>query len=422
MPAPSLLKMLLRALSGGLLVGVTARLATLIMHTLLARHLGPQDYGVFVYALSLAVLLALIAPLGWQTAITRLIAQYTVEKAWPLLRGALQRASQITLSAAVTVSLMLLLSALLLITDQDLVQGLWFAALLMPGLAYKKLCRRALMGLQRTKLGMFLDDALVSLLMIGALLLVNATADASTLLWVYLGLVIAVCMAAQLALRRYLMTQTVQAVPAYRTRAWFKIALPSILGQISKQLMNRIDVLMLGPMIGVINVGYYSSAFRITYALAFIPVVVGSVISPMLVKAYYGHDRQRTRMIFAIAVALSLVLILPIAALLLVFPETVIQWVFGDGFAAAVELLQVLVIGQLFVTLAGPVATLLTMTGQEKTFGWTTALVLLLNIIGNYFAIQQFGALGAAWVTTLSLALLAVLQTVAAVRHLRTPA
>jgi O-antigen/teichoic acid export membrane protein len=78
-----------------------------LMHTVLGRSIGVEGYGTFSYALTLAGVLAIVAPLGWPTALMRFIAQYIEQRRWGLLRGAVQRSYQITALMAVLLSLTL---------------------------------------------------------------------------------------------------------------------------------------------------------------------------------------------------------------------------------------------------------------------------------------------------------------------------
>lgn len=67
-----------------------------LMHSILGRLIGPEQYGIFSHALSIAMVLSIVAPLGWHTALMRFVAQYVVQGKPGLVWGSILRGHQIT--------------------------------------------------------------------------------------------------------------------------------------------------------------------------------------------------------------------------------------------------------------------------------------------------------------------------------------
>jgi len=408
---------LFRLLLGGTAIGLISRVLLLIMHLLAARWLGPAEYGIFIYAIGLGMLFATLTPLGWHIAITRFLAEYQVKKQFDRMRGAVMTAEAIVWGTSIAVSLLLYSLADTVIQDTKLILGVTLGAILILPLSLRRLRRRQLLGLDKVKEGLFLDEGLTPLLVLLALLLLPLS-SAVDLVIVFIVSAIFAVLVLSVKFYRYLPAEIHGVTTTYELKAWMAIALPSILAMASRELINRVDILMLGPMASLADVGEYSAAYRLSYMLSFIPVIVGSVISARIANAYYADNLGKARQVFIHALVFSAAIALPIILVLAVFPDKLVQLLFGRDFEASAQLLQVLIIGQAINALTGPVSSVLVMTGRQGAYGVAIACMGVFNIVGNYLAIPVWGAIGAAAVTTLTIALLNIWTMTIVIRHL----
>ena len=405
----NLIGRLSRVIAGGLVVGAVAQGALLIMHILLGRELGPTDYGMFSFVLGVTVLLAQVIPFGWQALITRLIAQYSVERNWGLLRGAVLRSNQITVVNALFAALTIYFATHWMALEAEIATGMGFGALLLPFLAVKILRRRQLMGLHQPKLALFLDDGAAPLFMIAIVVTVGITNPGQAIL-IYTVIVIFICIVATIALQRGMPEQARTAKAEFQTRAWIGIALPLTLAIASRMVLNRIDILMIAPMLGFHDVGLYSAAQRISYVLLFVPMVIGTVTSSMIANAFYKNDLMEVRRIFIISMGISALAASLIMVVLIPFSDIVIRLTYSQRFTDAAVLLQILAFGQFVFASSGPIASVMMMTGQEKAFSYTITVIVVVNVVGNFIAIPILGAVGAALVTAACTTALSIWQ------------
>jgi len=406
-----------RAIVAGAGIAVVAQGAIFIMHILLGREFGPADYGVFSIAIGLATLGAQVVPLGWQTVVTRFIAQYSVEREWGLLRGAVLRSNQITLLNAIIASVIIYAISRWLELEDNLSAGVGFGALLLPFLAAKALQRRQLMGFHRPKVGIILDDAAAPLFMIAVIFTMGFHEPGPTI-FIYTGFVVVVCIIGAIAVHREMPEQAHTSKAEFQTKVWMMIALPATLGLASRIVLNRIDLLMIGPMIGVYDVGLYSTAQRLSYVLLFMPMVIATVTSSMIAAAFYKNDMAEVRRIFVVSTGISVFAASLFIAVVLLFSDIVIRLTYGQNFTDASGLLQVLAVGQFIQATGGLIPSMMLMTGQEKMFSYTITAIMVLNIVGNFFTIPIYGAMGAALVTVICTVILNVWQFFIMNRHL----
>lgn len=375
-----------------------------LMHTILGRALGTEGYGTFSYALTLAGVLAIVVPLGWPTALMRFIAQYVEQQRWELLRGAIQRAYQITLFSAALAAVALWAISHWNRVSPDLATSLRFAALLLPLLAFVGLRRKALQGLQRVKASIAVEEIFLPLVVIAGMYLFAITSSSGALL-LYAGAAFLAFLVGSVWLWRSLPAQSRAAKPEFRTRPWMAVAIPMIFGGLGQIILNRTDVIMLGAMTDMESVGLYGAATRLATLNTFVLGAVNTIAAPMIAAAFYGSRYQQVREIMVKAMLWSTIGALPLFAVMLFQPQLLLS-LFGTGFIQAGALLQILAVGQFVNAATGPVGFALQVTGRERMFALAIGTAATANVVGNLLAIPAFGAIGAAYVTAASIMLL----------------
>ena len=156
----NLLRKLFRGAKDALLVRSTGLVLLFMMHMFLGRFLGLEAYGTFSYAITLATIGAMVAPLGWHTAIIRYIAQYIEKKQWGLMRGALSQAQRSTLLAVIPCAAVFLVISHFASTE-GLTVSFGYAALLLPVLALIYIRRGALQGLKKVKSSIVPEEVVI---------------------------------------------------------------------------------------------------------------------------------------------------------------------------------------------------------------------------------------------------------------------
>lgn len=382
--------------------------AVFIMHSVLARKIGAAGYGTLSYALSIVGVLSVIAALGWPNAILRLASEYAGSERWGLLRGALRRAHQSAFLLSLILSLVLAGVAQAWSPGAGLKTSLRYAAALLPVLAYLTLRRRAFQGLHWIKTSIVLEDvalpAAVTVVVVAFSVSTAAGAFAS-----YWAVAAAIAVAGGVLLTRCLPAAARAAAPEYRNREWAAIALPMLLGALGTIVMNRADAVVLGTMVDMDTVGVYSAASRIAQVNVFVLASANTIAAPMLAHAHHAGNPKHFTSIRRQAMGLSTLGALPLCAIMLVFPAELLG-LFGQEFSRGVPLLRILALGQLVNAATGPVGFALLMSGRERLFAITTATTAAVGVVALLVVIPRAGALGAAWVSAASLAVLNLWQ------------
>ena len=145
------------------------------------------------------------------------------------------------------------------------------------------------------------------------------------------------------------------------------------------------------------DVAYLTSAYRIFVLFELLSLAVHSIAMPTLSLSARDGDWARFRSACKETIARGALLLggAYIGVFLLAEP---VMGVFGEGFAAAVPSLRVLMVAGLVALLMGPVEDLLLMTGQTGRLATYTLFRLVLTVVAAMLVVPSHGAIGLAYV------------------------
>ncbi|MHA6297929.1 flippase [Devosia sp. CAU 1758] len=410
LPSHIVSSQLAKSFAGTFAAGIAARLAVLFMTIVLARNLSPSGYGEFIFAIGTAALVAQIAVLGWPSLMLRIIPTYRAKGEYSLLRGVLRSADMVALTGGLVAVGAVITIASLLSSDVELVAGLMLASLMVIPAGFNFLRRAQLAGSKRAGMGVLLDEGLPPLAVLAAALAFGIGGPSDAVL-IYVGAMCIGVVLASIYFHRTLPNETWTAPPAFEIRGWMLTALPLLVGLSSKLMMNRMDVLMLGPLAGLTEVGYYGVAFRVTYLLTFPQIMIMTTVTPFLAESIANKNARSMWRYFGIALAASLLITGPVCIFLIVFAEQIIEFIFGQQFAQSAAPLGILALAQSFTAISLPISGLLIASGRGMHFGVINAAAALMNVGLNFLFIPHMGGQGAAWATTIASGVVLLAQT-----------
>ena len=388
--------------------------AALVAEVLIARLLGVRSYGDYVFAFSLISILAVFAKLGMDNLRVRFIPAYVGSGEWGLLRGVMRRSRQ---SALATAALMAVFTACVIWLIGDSVSPslratLLIACILLPVLTIIQVQAGGLWAFKRIAYARAPTELLRPLLLAAGVVLavvvlrfpasapvaMVANLVASSIILLLLGFLLA----------RTVPAQAGSAEPRYSTREWLSVGfqLLLIIGFII--LLNRLDIIMIGALLGTAEAGIYNSAVRIARLILLGLLATNAIVAP-LISQLYAQERMRdlqrmisfaARVIFAITV--------PICLGVLLFGQWALA-LFGLEFTRGYTALIILSIGQTISALAGPVGILTTMTGHQKVAAVVYGGIAGLNIVLNAILIPTYGIVGGAVATAIAIAALNII-------------
>ena len=168
------------------------------------------------------------------------------------------------------------------------------------------------------------------------------------------------------------------------------------------RVIEKIDQIMLGEMIGSQSVGIYSAATRISEIWYFIPTAIASSISPAIFSAkkegdeilYYRRIQQLLRLLSTIAILIAV----PMSFL----SGDLVTILFGSEYSAAGPILAIHTWAAVFVFMGVGTSSWFIAEGLTYLTFRRTLIGAVMNIMLNFVLIPMYGGIGAAIATVIS--------------------
>lgn len=180
-----------------------------------------------------------------------------------------------------------------------------------------------------------------------------------------------------------------------------KESLPLLLTSTAVIIYQRIDQVMIGQMIDKESVGYFSVASRFVEILVFFPMMLSRTITPILVKIRERNEEEyvaKAQQFMNISVWLSFfasTFVSCIASLL-------VKYTFGDTYIPAVAVLQIMSFKAAVVALSNTAGSMLVTEGLQRFAIFRDSFGCIVCIALNYLLLPRYGIIAAAFVAIAS--------------------
>jgi O-antigen/teichoic acid export membrane protein len=404
------------ALLGSAAVRFAGMGLTFLVGVQLARYLGPENYGVYGFAMSLILMSSVGLSLGVPPLATREAALAAGRSDWQTFNGVFRWSAGLLLglSCLLTIGGLMLLPFLSGHLDPDSRTIALIFLLIVPVYTLTSLVGALMRGMGLLVGGQTLDaiirPALYSALLFGAMLMAGRL-DATEALTLHLfaGLVTLGCGAGWLLWNRPAAASA--ADTNIRARHWIRGALPMGLTDILLNMERNFPIVLLGILAAGHEVGSRLSAadvgiFRVALSSAvfvLLPLsLFAAIVVPVAARLLTQGDRRRLQLFASAAVFAASGAILGITAFLWFAGAALISLVFGAEYVAAWPVLMVLCLTQIMASATGISPGLLTATGHERQVTQAAALSLAVGIVAAVVLTTTYGVMGMAWATVLA--------------------
>lgn len=401
--------MLARGAAASFAVSVAGTGLGFLVQFLLARLLGPVQFGIYVYVLGWMNIALIIAKLDFDTAAVRFVGAYNANGAWSDFAGFLRRSLQIVGMLSLTVSIVGA-AALWVAGDRlstDIRVAAFAACLLLPFTAIQQLRANALQGLkllvQAQAPVVVVRPFVFALGIFTAVSLLGADVNATGAILLNLGATLVALVVTSRLLGRAVPRETRAAAPTFHTRHWIHVAGAMFMISVANIVLSmQTDVVIVGSLLGTTAAGHYSVASQMSWIAIFGVMAVLSMASPMFAELHAQDRRADLQRLVQLASRMTTVVALP-AVLVMIIGGPFILSLFGPSFADAYPVLVVLCMAQLVGALWGGVAGfMMTMTGHQKQAAIIVGVGAVFYIALAFILTPAFGAVGTATATVIS--------------------
>lgn len=374
---------------------VVTLLGSLLVGIMVARYLGPEQYGLMNYVISYVALFQVLASFGLDSIEIREESKANDKK-------------DIIIGTAFTLKCIFSLVAMAVVVITALLfEADSFTKAMICMYSFSMLLNS--FGVIRNHFtslvwNEYVVKTEISRTIIGALIKVVLLLLHASLFWFIAATLFDVLLLASGYCVAY--SEKIGKISLWRfDKEWAKYLIkqsfPLLLSGAAVIIYQRIDQVMIGNMIDKASVGQFSVASKFVEILIFIPTIMAQTITPVLVRIREKSEEEYERKA-QLFMNVTLWVCVIFSVVMSSLSYWMIRWTFGVDYLPAVSVLQVMAFKAVGVALASTSGQLMVIEEIQKN-------VVFRNIIGsvacvslNLIFIPWWGIVGSAWVAVLS--------------------
>jgi len=183
--------------------------------------------------------------------------------------------------------------------------------------------------------------------------------------------------------------------------ALLKDALPLIFSGSLMVVYSRIDQVMIKSMLGNEAVGYYSVSVTLTEAWHVIPFVLTASLFPAIIESKENDEAvfiDRMRQIYSLLLFTAVAIALPVSWA----SNGIVQILFGSAYFQSGPVLAILIWNCVFIYLLVANGKWIIIENNQRIWLWIAPVGCLINVLGNFVLIKEYGIKGAAAATIIT--------------------
>lgn len=368
----------------------------LLVTAWVARYLGPEQYGIWNYAIAFAALFGTFATLGLDGIVVREVVKNPSGSNEILGSAFVLKLGGGVLALAISVGLIAFwkpndsLTFYLVVITAGTFLCQSFDAI---DLFFQSQVRSKYSVLAKDASFVVVSLVRIALILFGATVIAFAGAGLAEAVLGALFLVVTYRMRGESVLQ--------WRVKVHAMRAMLRDSWPLILSGLVIMVYMRIDQIMIGEMVGKAAVGTYAAAVRISEIWYFIPVAVASSMYPAILELRNSNpDRYRLRLqqLYDMLTWLSFggALVVSLSS------GIIINLLYGTEYHEAAGILIIHIWTGVFVSLGVASGKYLLAENLTRIAFYRSLSGAVANVLANLALIPRYGAAGAAIATLLS--------------------
>jgi len=418
---------------------VISKLLAYVYRVIIARYLGPSDFGILSIGLAVQGIIIVLAALGLYQGVLHFIAVYesTGDGGTKKIRGTIL--GSLRLQAIVSLPF----AAALFLASDHIANGFTvpflgiFVGYKIPqlGIILKILAFSIPLEVLTSNLMIITQsfrkveyrvllrsivENIVKIALTGSLLLLGFGLFGASI-----ALVLS-CLIAFLA-GLYIVQKKVyklfaggkEAIAAYNMRELFSYSWPLFAIGFFGVLMRVIDTLMLGYMSTTYNTGIYNVAAPTANMLTIAENAFGTLFLPVVTGLYAVKNMHELKRTYKTVTRWIFAAIFPATLFTVLFSGEILGIMFGEVYTEGAGALAILSIGYFLVSFCGPVRNMMESISKTRLILYNTLAAAFINIALNAIMIPIMGMNGAALATTISLFIWNVLAWIEVYYYLR---
>lgn len=399
--------------AGVVFAGVVVELViSFVAKLLIARYLGPVDYGAVSLGLKLMTATSILVLVGLDSGIGRYLPRFDEPSR---RRGVLKSALEIALPVTILASVGLFLAAdpvaIRVFDDAAVVPVIRVFSVVLPFTMVFRLAIGSVQGMEQSVPKVLIQNLTLPLtrfLLIAVVVVYGLGAVAAA--WAYgIAYVLAGSLGAYYLVRHTPLFTDAQ--PTSMHRELLAFSAPLMITAAMLQVLSYLDTFFLGYFATTGVVGVYNVVYPLAQLLTVVLSAFGFIVMPVISSLDAEESVAEMRRTYQLSAKWILLATLPVFLVVALFPEMVIRLTFGAEYDSGALALSALALGFFTHAIVGPNGNTLTSVGRTRLIMYDNIVVAVTNVVLNILLIPTYGLLGAAVATSISYGLLNALYT-----------
>ncbi|MGD7053947.1 flippase [Sutcliffiella horikoshii] len=384
---------------------VLGQVVTFISVIVIARLLGANVYGQFVYLISFLAIFTIISKLGIQNGIVSFLSRnsFNLRQKQSILNFSLRTA------ALLSIIVVILIYANKDFILEELLNNIEYEnlfLLLIPIVIFDTLIsilRSSLVAYRKIKEITLVDNLFNPISKTFLVILLVMVFKIEN----YYALVIPLYLSSIIGIIYYIIKIKELALFGKLEKDFnhiqiVKFSLPLLFTGVVIIITQNVDKYMIGYMIDAKNVGVYRMAIQFGTVSSIALLSVNTIFSPIISGLYFDNRISELKKMYQITTKWITIINLMIFGMILIFSKDIMR-IGGEEFTEGAMALIIISIGQVVNSIVGSVGIINTMTGSPKLELYSGSVAMVLNVILNLFLIPIYGINGAAFATAIAL-------------------
>lgn len=402
--------LLQRLLSGGIwtvLGRVVTVAAGFVVNALIARMIPVGEVGAYFLLVSVVTVGSIIASLGLQVAVVRLVAQAVANQLRGVARATIVAVLRIGTISSIVVAVIIGLGGDIIASHifnaPIITQVAWDAAVWMVTIVILNLLAESFRGFHDFRLAtIFSNNTCTNVLMmiaLGVTVAFHKKTDLQFILVLAISSGVLSILIAASAMRKRL--KKLDRSDNFRALSVLQVGLPLMISSVAIFLLTQADLWIIGISASAEDVAMYGATTRLGQ-LVYMPLLISNTLLPPFISEMYSQ-RKIKQLENVMRVASTLSAFSAAIVLLVVFfaGETILTLAYGEYYRKAHLLLVLICVGQFVNVWSGSGMITLINTGHQKAVMNISFIFGGLIVIGALVVVKQYGITGVALVTGL---------------------
>ncbi len=386
-----------------------------ILFALIARNISKAEFGFFALSYAIIKILSVLSGFGFQRGAPRYIAYHIGQEKYKHARDGITSSFAITAFFSLFIAGLLFLNAGLvsnLLNKPAMAGTLKTMSLIIPFMALNELLVCYLRGLKDVTGQVYFHQILRPLLTVILVFLV----DFFGLPYIWVPRVYTISFSLTfIFLFLYAKRKIFNYIPidSYTlvSKEIIVFSLPLLGAGLLFQVMMWVDTIVLGFFASAQSVGAYNCALRIAMLLT-ITVMSGAFIYLPLVSDLYAQKKlQKITAIYAAVTKWTFIITLPLFYLIFFGHEQILFYSFSAKYITAGPALKILSLGYIINIFFGLNAMTCVAIGETRAIIISHVVTLVVNLTLDILLIPEYGLIGAAFASSVSLVLANIIRT-----------